>query len=75
MISVLHNIKPDNLKIFLDNSIDIEILDYNILNKYSIPKFNQYATANTKSYSLYNSNKVYFKKFEKKYLTKFYDST
>lgn len=35
----LHNLQA-NLKILFDNNINIEITDYNILNKYVIYNFN-----------------------------------
>ena len=41
-----------NLKILLNNNIEIETTDHDILNKYAIQKFNQYAAANAKDYSL-----------------------
>lgn len=41
-----------NLKIYFDNSIDIETIDYNILNKYMIHKFNQYAATNAEDYTI-----------------------
>ena len=48
----LHDSETANLKIFLDNSTDIETTDHDTLNKYAIHKFNEYAAANTKDYSL-----------------------
>ena len=43
-----------DLKILFDNSIEIETTDHDILNKYAIQKFNQYAAANAKDYSLWD---------------------
>ena len=45
------NLEAD-LKILFNNSIDIETTDHDIFNKYAIHKFNQYAAANAKDYSL-----------------------
>lgn len=46
----LCNFQAD-LKMLFDNSIDIETIDHNILNKYEIYKFNQYAVRNIKGYN------------------------
>lgn len=48
-----YNLEAD-LKIFFDNSIGIETRNYGILNKYARHKFNQYANANAKNYSLWD---------------------
>lgn len=70
----LYNPKA-NLKIFFDNNIDSEMTNYNILNICIIQKFNQYATANVKDYSLQNYIQVSFNKFEAKHFDKSYNST
>ena len=70
----LHNPKAD-LKILFDNSIEIETTDHDILNKYAIQKFNQYAAANAEDYSLWDCIQVDFEKFEMKHFDKFYGPT
>lgn len=47
----LHNSKAIDQKVLFTNNLNIEPFDYNICNKYSIHRFNQYATANAKDYS------------------------
>lgn len=69
----MYNLKAD-LKIFFDNNIDIEIIDYNIFNKYAIYKLNQYAVTNAKNYNPWNCIQVNSKKFKVKYFDKFYNS-
>lgn len=49
--ALLHNSKLHNLKILIENSIKIEITDYNIFKKYAIDKFDQYVVGNIKKYS------------------------
>ena len=61
-----------DLKILFDNSIEIETTDHDILNKYAIQKFNQYAAANAEDYSLWDCNQVDFEKFEAKHFDRFY---
>lgn len=70
----LHDPKAD-LKILFNNSIEIERTDYDILSKYIIWKFNQYAAVNTKDYSFWDCIQVDFEKFETIYFDKFYGST
>lgn len=67
----LYNFKIVNLKIFFANDIDIQMINYNILEKYTISKFNQYTAINAKDYSLSNLIQVIFKKFKTKYFDKF----
>ena len=72
--SLLHDLNA-NLKILFDNSIDIETIDHDILNRYAIHKFNQYAAANAKHYSLWDNIPVDFEKFEAKHFDTFYGPT
>lgn len=55
------------------NSINIEMTDYNIFNKYAIYKLNQYIAINTKNYSFWEYIQVDFGKFKAKYFDMFYD--
>ena len=55
-----------DLKILFGPSFNIQIADLDLLNKYVIYKFNQYATVNTKDYSLWDSIEMDFAKFEAK---------
>ena len=64
-----------NLKILFNNSTDIEIIDHNILNKYGIHKFNQYAAKNAKDYSFQDCIQVDFGRFEAKHFDTFYGLT
>ena len=70
--NVLSHDSKANLKIFFDNNIEIEITNHDILNKYIIQKFNQYAAVNAKDYSLWDCIQVDFRKFEAKHFDKLY---
>ncbi len=70
----LHDLNA-NLKILYDNSVDTETIDYDIYNKYTIYKFNQYAVTNVIDYSLWDCIEVAFEKFELKHFDTFYGLT
>ena len=69
--ALLHKPEAVDLKIFFANSMDIQTADHDILNKYIIHRFNQYAAANTEDYSLWNGIQVDFEKFEAKHFDEF----
>lgn len=49
---LLHNANTANLKFFFIQRFNIKIIDYNLINKFVLYKFNQYATLNTEDYYL-----------------------
>ena len=56
--------KVINPKILFGHSFDIQKADNDLLNKYVIYKFNQYAEMNVEDYCLWDSIQMYFAKFE-----------
>ena len=66
-----HDPEVVNLKILFANGMDIKTADYDILNKYVIHKFNQYAAANAKNFNLWDYIQVDFKMFEAKHFDDF----
>ena len=73
--ALLHNPKAVDLKVLFANGLNIETFDHDILNKYAIHRFNQYADANAEEYSLWDCIQVDFEKFEAKHFNKFDDPT
>ena len=49
---LLHNLEINNLTIFFGPNFDVQIADFDLLNKYVIYKFNQYTVGNIEDYSL-----------------------
>ena len=64
-----------NLRSLFAQGFDFPMTNHDIINKYAIHKINQYTTADTKDFSLWNGIQVYFEKFEAKHFNKFKSNT
>lgn len=60
----LHNHDIANLKTLFAKGFDLQTTKFDIINKYTIYKFNLYADNNNKDYNLWECIQVDFKKFE-----------
>lgn len=50
--ALLYNLEAINLKIFLNNDINIKTNNHNNFNKYMTYRYNQYITVNAQDYNL-----------------------
>lgn len=50
--ALLHNLEVYNFKILFGPSLNIQEVDYDLLNKYVVYKVNQYQAINIEDYSL-----------------------
>ena len=66
-----HDPEAVDLKVLFANGLNIETSDHDILNKYAIHRFNQYAAAIAEDYSLWDCIQVDFEKFEAKHFDEF----
>lgn len=67
MHNSLHDPEINNLKILFECKFNFQKADNNLLNKYAIYKFNQYAEINIKDYYLSDSIQMDFANFQVKH--------
>ncbi len=59
-----HDPETADLKVLFANGIDLQTADRDLLNKYTIHRFNEYAAANHEDYGLWDCIQIDFEKFE-----------
>ena len=67
--------KNIDLKTLFVQGFNIETADHDLINKFVIHRFNQYAALNAKNYRLWDFIQIDFEKFEAKHFDIFYGPT